>query len=221
MFTGIITDIGTVVKVVKKDNGCQLVIITAFDLSKTALGASIACNGACMTVTGKGSALELSDSTLSAMSDFRADKDDVPYYWFSVDVSDASLICTTLGVWNEGARINLEGALCLGDELGGHLVTGHVDGVGEVKSIVNVGDNYVIEFTAPDDLQHFIAQKGSVTVDGVSLTVNQITDSGFIVNLVPHTLEHTTLSLLQSCSKVNLEIDLIARYTARLLQKVV
>ena len=205
MFTGIITDIGSVKSVKKTDGGKRLAITTVLDLSKTDLGASISCSGACMTVVEKGSA----DS----------------HGWFEVDVSDESLSKTTIGGWQEGSSVNLEMALKMGDELGGHIVSGHVDGLGMVKSITPVGESLRLEIEVSPELGRLIAPKGSVTIDGVSLTTNEITEKNlenesgshiFSINIIPHTQQMTTLGKLSAGDKVNVEIDTLARYVARL-----
>ena len=195
MFTGIVTSIGTIRSVEQRGDlrvtvGCDL------DLSDVVLGASIACSGACLTVVDKG--------------------DD----WFAVDVSAETIARTAPGRWQAGERLNLERALKLGDELGGHLVTGHVDAVAGVLGVCPEGDSRRIGLAAPADLAPFLAAKGSVTVDGVSLTVNEVRDEGeachFAVNIIPHTADHTTLGELRKDEAVNVEIDLIARYLQRI-----
>ena len=191
MFTGIISDVGEVRRV--DDIGeRRFEIATAYDLDTVAIGASICCAGCCLTVVEKA-----------------AD-------WFAVEVSGETLSKTTLESWQAGTRINLERALRLGDELGGHLVSGHVDGVGRVAEVAEVGGSAVIAFDAPAALARFIAAKGSVTVDGVSLTVNGVDGTRFDVNIIPHTRNVTTLGGLAPGDMVNLEIDLLARYVARL-----
>lgn len=193
MFTGIITDLGTVTA--RETRGdTHFRIRTSYDTGSIAIGASIACSGVCLTVVQKA-----------------AD-------WFAVDVSAETLSRTTLGVWREGSQINLERSLKVGDELGGHIVSGHVDGVGEVVSVKPEGDSLRIDFRAPDALAGFIAEKGSVTIDGASLTVNGVNGAVFGVNLIPHTQQVTTLGKLKAGDKVNLEIDVLARYVARLQQ---
>ncbi len=191
MFTGIITDIGEVRRI-DTSGERRFEIATAFDLATVDMGASICCAGCCLTVVDKG-----------------AD-------WFAVEVSEESISKTTLGQWQAGTRINLERALKLGDELGGHLVSGHVDGVGRVIGRKPVGESVAVTFEAPGDLARFIATKGSITVDGVSLTVNAVGANDFAVNIIPHTLAVTTLGSLAVGDTVNLEIDLLARYVARL-----
>ena len=195
MFTGIITDIGTVRKAEQRGD-LRLTIATSYDPATIDLGASIACSGVCLTVVDKGSD------------------------WFAVDVSQESVSRTASALWMEGARVNLERALRMGDELGGHLVTGHVDGIGEVVSATPDGGSLRISIRAPRDLGRFVAAKGSVTLDGVSLTVNQVTDtdsaSDFTINLIPHTSDHTTLGEVAVGQSVNLEIDVLARYLKRL-----
>lgn len=193
MFTGIITDIGSVV--VRETRGdTHFRIRTGYDTASIDIGASIACAGVCLTVVQKG-----------------AD-------WFAVDVSAESLSRTTLGAWQAGTTINLERSLKVGDELGGHIVSGHVDGVGEVVSTRTEGDSLRIDFRAPTVLAGFIAEKGSITVDGASLTVNGVDGPIFGVNLIPHTQQVTTLGRLKPGDRVNLEIDVLARYVARLQQ---
>lgn len=195
MFTGIVTDIGTVTKV-EKPGDTRVTIATVYDTSAIDLGASIACSGACMTVvaTAPGS--------------------------FTIDVSGESVACTASGKWEEGARLNLERALKLGDELGGHIVTGHVDGVGEVVLIAPEGDSHRVTIRVPSDMAPYVAPKGSITVDGVSLTVNAVSDEGgatiFGLNIIPHTWSVTAFADLQVGQAVNLEIDVLARYLARM-----
>ncbi|PJI44266.1 riboflavin synthase [Ferrovibrio sp.] len=193
MFTGIVTDIGTVVA--RETRGdTHFRIRTRYETASIDIGASIACAGVCLTVVQKA-----------------AD-------WFAVDVSAESLSRTTLGNWQEGTAINLERSLKVGDELGGHIVSGHVDGVGEVVSTQNEGDSLRIDFRAPANLAGFIAEKGSITIDGASLTVNGVDGAVFGVNLIPHTRQVTTLGKLTAGDKINLEIDVLARYVARLQQ---
>lgn len=193
MFTGIITDIGTV-RSVEQRGDRRFEITCGFDMDGVALGASIACSGCCLTVVEKGAG------------------------WFAVDVSAESLSKTTLEAWAPGTRINLERALKLGDELGGHIVSGHVDGVGQVLSITPDGGSLRWRFRAPDALARFIAAKGSIAIDGVSLTVNEVEGSEFGVNIIPHTAQHTTFGALEAGARVNLEIDMLARYVARLAE---
>ena len=194
MFTGIITDIGEV-KSVEKAGDTRMQIATAYDTAGIDIGASICCSGACMTV------IETSPGA------------------FVIEVSAESLSKTTLGGWQAGTPINLERALKAGDELGGHIVSGHVDGTARVSSVTSEGDSLRLSFTAADDLARFIAPKGSVTLDGVSLTVNEVNGMEFGVNLIPHTQQSTTLGKLSSNDVVNVEIDMLARYVARLLEK--
>jgi riboflavin synthase len=191
MFTGLISDIG-VLREVTKPADPQFIIDTRYDMAAVKIGASIACSGACLTVTRK---------------------DDG---WFSVDVSAETLACTTLGGWRAGKRINLEKSLRLGAELGGHLVQGHVDGRATVTARRPDGDSLRFEFEAPAELARFIARKGSVALDGVSLTVNAVDGTGFGVNIIPHTARETTFGALAAGDQVNLEVDLLARYVARL-----
>lgn len=191
MFTGIITDIGTI-RSREQRGDTRFVIETGFDTSTIAIGASIACSGVCLTVVQTG-----------------AD-------WFAVEVSAETLSRTTLGDWQTGHRINLERSLRVGDELGGHIVSGHVDGVARVKETRQEGDSLRVDITVPDELAGYIAEKGSVAVDGVSLTVNSVSGNCFGVNLISHTRKVTTLDRLAPGVKLNLEIDVLARYVARL-----
>ena len=195
MFTGIVTDIGTVTA--SEDRGDRRVTVrTDADLATVAIGASIACSGACMTVVAKGTD------------------------WFAVDVSGESVSKTASGQWDTGARLNLERALRVGDELGGHIVTGHVDGVGEVIGVCEEGGSHRVGIRVPHEIEPFIAPKGSVTVDGVSLTVNDVSDpdgeTHFSVNIIPHTWAVTTLGGLSAGRPVNIEIDVLARYLKRM-----
>ena len=194
MFTGIITDLGRV-RSVAADGDTRFEFTTAFDTSGIDLGASICCSGVCLTVIETG-----------------AD-------WFAVSVSEETLSKTTLRGWQAGEYVNFERALKIGDELGGHIVSGHVDGVGALVSRHDEGQSVRMTFKAPAELASFIAAKGSITIDGVSLTVNDVDGPEFGVNIIPHTSEVTTLGKLQSGDRVNLEIDMLARYVARLLEK--
>ena len=196
MFTGIITDIGTV-RSAEQRGDLRLTIACGYDLASVDLGASIACSGTCLTVVDKGP------------------------NWFAVDVSAESISRTASGLWRVGARLNLERALRLGDELGGHLVTGHVDGVGNVVGTCPEGASLKIGISAPADLGPYIAAKGSITIDGVSLTVNEVRDADdgtthFSVNIIPHTAEHSTLGAIEPGRQLNLEIDILARYLKRM-----
>lgn len=194
MFTGIITAIGTVDEVITKADGdVRLGIMTPWDCTTIPLGASIACSGVCLTVV--------------AVDGGR----------FDVDVSSESLAVTTLENWQLGTRINLERALAMGDELGGHIVSGHVDGLGVIASIDRDGDGWRVEIDAPETLAPMIAPKGSVTVDGISLTVNAVDHCRFGLMIIPHTWEHTTLADRQPGDKINLEADMLARYVARII----
>ena len=199
MFTGIVTAIGTVASVEQRGD-LRLTIACPYDPAQIAIGASIACSGVCLTVIDRGGSA--GDA------------------WFAVDVSDESVSCTAPR-WHAGARLNLEQALRLGDELGGHIVTGHVDGVGRIVSKRSEGDSLRVEIAAPAALAPCLAAKGSITVDGVSLTVNTVTDDPdgtchFTLNLIPHTGEVTTLGGLAEGDTVNLEIDVLARYLKRM-----
>ena len=192
MFTGIITDLGRV-KRVRRGDLVDVTIVTAFDTSAIALGASIACSGACLTVV----ATEASE--------------------FSVQASAETLACTTIGEWAEGTAVNLEKSLRVGDELGGHLVAGHVDGIAHIVERRPEAESVRFVFEAPGGLGKFIAPKGSVALDGVSLTVNEVSRTRFGVNIIPHTLGCTNFDEARPGQRMNLEIDLIARYVARLL----
>ena len=196
MFTGIVTDIGeiTAVKPGGQAGDRRFVIRTKHDMKAVAIGASIACSGCCLTVIEKG-----------------AD-------WFAVEASGESLDKTHLGDWKQGSRINLEMSLKLGDELGGHLVYGHVDGVGKVAAMTPEGGSVRFIFEVPTDLAPFIASKGSVAVDGISLTVNEVRGNRFGVNVISHTQAVTTLGQAKVGQRVNLEVDMLARYVQRLLE---
>ncbi len=194
MFTGIITDMGRVASIDQKVGGdTRLGIHTNFDLSKTDIGASIACAGCCLTVVKK--------------------LDDI----FFVDVSAESLSKTNIGSWTVGSKLNLEQALKMGDELGGHIVSGHIDGLADLISVTPEGDSHHLVFKASKDLAGFIAPKGSVTLDGVSLTVNEVNNTQFGVNIIPHTWDKTTLGDLKAGNHAHIEIDMLARYVARAL----
>ena len=194
MFAGSITDIGSVQAILKRGD-TRFQIYTSYDTNSIALGASISCSGTCLTVVEKGK------------------------NWFATDVSGETLSKTTLGCWSEGTPVNLERSLKLLEELGGHFVAGHVDGVGVITSIEQEGDSFRIEFSSPEDLTRFIAIKGSITVNGVSLTVNEITNNTFMVNIIPHTKNVTTFGTSRIDDRANLEIDLLSRYVARHLEK--
>ena len=195
MFTGIITHIGRVKSAERSDQGMRLVMAVDFPLDDVALGASISHAGCCLTVVAK-----------------RESKGEGTY---DLDVSNETLALTNLGGWRAGTRVNLEPALKIGDELGGHIVSGHVDGVAKLLSVTADGESYRLTFEAPAPLHRFIAPKGSVALDGISLTVNEVDGRAFGVNIVPHTWEHTTLSLTPVGGHVNLEVDRLARYAAR------
>ncbi|CTQ49764.1 riboflavin synthase [Jannaschia donghaensis] len=197
MFTGIVTDIGTI-RALERRGDLRARIGTAYDPSGIDLGASIACDGCCLTVVDRG-------------ADDRGG-------WFDVDVSGESLLKTALGAWDVGTRINLERSLKVGDELGGHIVSGHVDGTARILSITPEGDSKRYLFEAPKALARFIAPKGSVALQGTSLTVNEVDGATFGVNLIPHTQEVTTWGTMAAGDAVNLEIDTLARYVARLAE---
>jgi riboflavin synthase len=197
MFTGIVTDVGTV-RSAEQRGDLRLVIGTAYDMDSVELGASIACSGACLTVVDKGED------------------------WFAVDVSGETVSKTAADHWQEGARLNLERSLRLGDEIGGHIVTGHVDSIGEVVGVCPEGDSKRVGISVPRSLGAMIASKGSVALDGVSMTVNDVRDADdgtthFSVNLIPHTAQHTSLGDLAPGRQLNVEVDVLARYIDRML----
>ena len=197
MFTGIVTDVGTVRKAEQRGD-LRLEIATGYDLATVELGASIACSGVCLTVVDKG--------------------DD----WFAVDVSAETVSRTASDLWREGAKLNLERSLRLGDELGGHIVTGHVDAVGTVVGTCPEGDSTRVGIGVPAELAPMVAAKGSIALDGVSLTVNGVREAEdgsahFSVNLIPHTAQHTTLGEIAQGRQLNVEVDVLARYIHRML----
>jgi riboflavin synthase len=197
MFTGIITDVGRVLSA-ENHADLRLRIACGYDLRTVDLGASIACSGVCLTVVGKGED------------------------WFAVDVSRETQARTAPGLWQEGARLNLERALRLGDELGGHIVTGHVDGVGEVQAAVESGGSLRLSVIAGPEVEAYLAPKGSVTLDGVSLTVNEVAPISdgvrFTVNIIPHTAQQTTFGDMAPGRRLNIEIDVLARYIGRMME---
>ena len=191
MFTGIITAIGRL-EAITDTGDRRLRISCDWDCAAIDLGASIACSGICLTVI---------------------DRQD---HWFEVAASAETMAVTALGGWQQGDRLNLERALRLGDEIGGHIVSGHVDGLAEVLSITPDGDSHVVTLSVPADLAMFVAPKGSVTLDGVSLTVNDVTENSFGINVIAHTWDVTQFGVLTISQKMNMEIDMLARYVARL-----
>ena len=196
MFTGIVTDVGKV-RHIEKRGDTHIVIATNYDVADVEIGASISCSGVCMTVVDKGGASDR---------------------WFAVTASAETLSKTNMGQWKTGDRVNLERPMRVGDELGGHIVTGHIDGVAEILRIEPEGESTRMTFQAPAALSRFIASKGSVALDGVSLTVNEVEGSRFGVNIIPHTTKVTTFGKAKPGSKVNLEIDPLARYVVRLVK---
>lgn len=195
MFTGIITDQGTVKEISPIENGLRMRIRTSYLLDTVELGASIAHDGACLTVIAKG--------------------DD----WYDVDISPETLAKTTLGHWQLDTTVNLERPVVAGGEFGGHFVTGHVDALGEVLRFESQGDFWLLEIRFPESMKGYIADKGSVAINGVSLTVNSVTDSTMQLMIIPHTADHTNIGRVKPGTEVNLEIDLVARYVASLLQQ--
>ncbi len=200
MFTGIITDVGEIAKI-EKIKDTQAKIFCSYKLSEIELGASICCDGVCLTVTDYG--------TEEARN------------WFSVDISSETISKTIIGDinfgWKPGRKVNLERSLKLGDELGGHIVTGHIDGTGSIENILEVQGSTQVTFQTSTDLAKFIAKKGSITLNGTSLTVNQVAASSFDINFIPHTKDNTTWQKIRVGEKVNIEIDILARYVDRIL----
>ncbi len=193
MFTGIIIGKGKILSVTTQETDRIFKIQTPFEMTSVDLGASIACSGCCLTVTEKGTD------------------------WFTVYVSGETLSKTNLGDWVEGTEINLERSLRLGDEMGGHIVSGHVDGLAIVKSIETEGESWRFKIETPKTLEKFVAAKGSVALDGISLTVNHVEGNVFDINIIPHTLAVTTLGQRKVGDKLNMEIDMLARYVARMM----
>jgi riboflavin synthase len=198
MFTGIVTDMGRI-EAAERRGDLRLRIACGYDMAGVALGASIACSGVCLTVVDKGED------------------------WFAVDLSAETVSRTAPGIWDEGERLNLERALKVGDELGGHIVTGHVDGLGEVVALEPVGDSTRLRIAAGAEIAPFVAAKGSIALDGVSLTVNEVQAAAgggviFSVNLIPHTAAQTTFGSIELARKVHIEIDILARYLGRMLE---
>ena len=193
MFTGIVTEVG-VVRSISKHEPVRLVVSVVSDTETVKIGASICCSGVCLTVVEKGKG------------------------WFAVEVSNETLSRTTIGLWNEGTRINLEKSLLVGDEMGGHIVSGHVDGIAQLRKTTPDGSSMRMLFEAPQRLSHLIAEKGSIAIDGVSLTINKVLENKFEVNIVGHTRMETTLDSLYEGNSVNLEIDMLARYVERFLE---
>lgn len=196
MFTGIVTDVGKV-RHIEKRGDTHVVISTNYDVAEIDMGASMACSGVCMTVVDKGGSTDR---------------------WFAVTASGETLSRTTLGQWKVGHPVNLERPVRVGDEFGGHIVTGHIDDMAEVVRVAAEGESTRMVFEVPVALSRFIAPKGSVALDGVSLTVNEVDGTRFGVNIIPHTAKVTTFGRAKPGSKVNLEIDLLARYVARLVK---
>ena len=192
MFTGIITDVGEI-KRLEKMGDLRAVIETEYRTDLISDGASICCSGVCLTLVDKGQ------------------------NWFAVDVSKETTDTTTIGRWTVGTSVNLERSLQLSDELGGHIVSGHIDGIVELRSIEKEGASRRISLEVPSNLAKFIASKGSVTLDGISLTVNQVNDNSFGVNIIPHTWENTSFKFSRIGNILNIEVDVIARYVARLM----
>ena len=201
MFNGIILNTGKVKDIIRKKNSIYVGIQTKINLSKNDLGSSICCDGVCLTVTDYGT-----EGTRN---------------WFSVDVSSETVSKTIIGDinfgWKPGKKVNLERSLKLGDELGGHIVTGHIDGTGSIENILDVKGSTQVTFKTSTNLAKYIAKKGSITLNGTSLTVNQVTKSSFDINFIPHTKDNTTWEKIRVGEKVNIEIDILARYVDRIL----
>jgi len=195
MFTGIVTDVGRIRSLDRRAHDARIVIETTYDTDTMAIGASVACAGICLTVVERGKG------------------------WFAVEAAAETLSVTTLGAWQAGRRINLERSLRLGDELGGHLVSGHVDGVAELLSVTPQGAGAGLTIAAPSALARYVATKGSVALDGVSLTINWVDDVRFGMMIIPHTQQATTLGAARPGDRFNLEIDMLARYVQRILGK--
>ena len=195
MFTGIITDIGTILELEQRGD-LRARIGTSYDTKTVDIGASIACNGVCLTAIALGEG------------------------WFDVEISAESVAKTNISTWLKGGRVNLERALKVGDELGGHIVSGHVDGVAKITAMKDEGDSTRVTLEAPKDLARFIAPKGSVALNGTSLTVNEVEGTSFGINFIPHTKEATTWGAAQVGDLINLEIDTLARYVARLAESI-
>ena len=200
MFTGIITDVGEIAKI-EKIKDVRAKIFCTYNVSEIELGASICCDGVCLTVTDIGT-----EGTRN---------------WFSVDVSSETISKTIIGDpnfgWKPGRKVNLEKSLKLGDELGGHIVTGHIDGTGSIENIFEIQGSTQVTFRTSTDLAKYIAKKGSITLNGTSLTVNQVATSSFDINFIPHTKDNTTWQKIRVGEKVNIEIDILARYVDRIL----
>ena len=201
MFTGIITDMGTVQRLERRGD-LRARLATRYDMARVDMGASIACDGVCLTVVDKGQEAGPNGAT----------------GWFDVDVSAETLSKTNLDGWAEGRRVNLERALRVGDELGGHIVSGHVDGLAEIVDMREEGDSTRVTLEAPASLARFIAPKGSVALNGTSLTVNEVDGARFGINFIPHTKDVTTWGQVAMGDRINLEIDTLARYVARLAE---
>lgn len=195
MFTGIIKDMGGVIAVSGGEQGRRLKIRTSFAVKDIAIGASVACDGCCLTVVEKG-----------------AD-------WLAFDVSGETLSKTNIGAWHEGTKVNLETSLRMGDEMGGHIVSGHVDGLAALESVTKEGDAWRLRIRVPDALAPYIAPKGSVALNGISLTVNEVEGPVFGVCIIPHTWQVTNIGGWRAGEKINLEVDMLARYVARILGK--
>ena len=196
MFTGIVDAIGTIENCTHRDGGINAKISAPYESAGIALGASISCDGVCLTVTN---CLQKGETA-----------------FFDVDISPETVNVTNLGKWIEGTAINLERAMCMGDEIGGHIVSGHVDGLAKITSIKAIGENTVITFDAPENLARFIATKGSACLNGTSLTINSVDKTTFSVNIIPHTMQVTNWKTYKLGDQINLEIDMLARYVARL-----
>lgn len=195
MFTGIVRDTGEIARVQDKNGIRRMLIGTHLDVSGMEIGASIACDGCCLTIVDKEGGC------------------------FAVEATNETLSKTTLGSWEEGTKINLEQALRMGDEMGGHLVTGHIDGVATLEEVARDGEAHRLVFSVPSHLAHYIASKGSIAIAGISLTVNEVDGNCFSICIIPHTWEVTNINRWKAGDKVNIEVDMLARYVARILGK--
>lgn len=193
MFTGIVRDTGQVVRVTDKNGIRRLLISTHFDVAAMEIGASIACDGCCLTIIDKEGGC------------------------FAVEATNETLSKTTIGGWSEGTKINLEQSLRMGDEMGGHFLTGHIDGVAVVEEVARDGDAHRLIFSVPDHLAQYLAPKGSVSLNGISLTVNEVDGNAFSICIIPHTWEVTNINRWKPGDQVNIEVDMLARYVARIL----
>ena len=206
MFTGIITDVGLVEIIQNNNDDIRLSIATSYDADSIAIGASIACSGVCLTVTEKG---EIANGETSKNKS-----------WFSVDVSQETISCTLIDQWQKGDQINLERSLKFGDEMGGHIVKGHVDGIANIVNVQEIGDSWRYDVEIPNKYKPYLAEKGSISLNGISLTINEVNDNVVSVNIIPHTYEFTNINTLQKNSKLHFEIDILSRYAKKITDNI-